>query len=162
MTSVPVMSAGIRSGVNWMRLNERLSESASVRTIRVLASPGTPCKQAVPAGEHSDQQLFDHLPLADDHLAQLVGDLAISLVEPLDSLVIRFRHRGRLGVRCSRRFIVHDIASGVIREKGRAIGAAPVSSIIRGSGHARQVALVGTLQLAKRTLRAGSGARRCR
>ena len=42
MISVPVMSAGIRSGVNWMRLNERFSARASVLIINVLASPGTP------------------------------------------------------------------------------------------------------------------------
>ena len=39
---VPVMSAGIRSTVNWMRLKLRFSASASVRTISVLPVPGTP------------------------------------------------------------------------------------------------------------------------
>ena len=42
------MSAGIKSGVNWMRLNDRFSVSARVRTINVLASPGTPCSRQCP------------------------------------------------------------------------------------------------------------------
>jgi hypothetical protein len=42
MMSVPVMSLGIRSGVNWMRLNSRPSTWAMVRTSSVLAVPGRP------------------------------------------------------------------------------------------------------------------------
>ena len=48
MTSVPVMSLGIRSGVNWMRENLRCSASATDETISVLASPGTPTSSACP------------------------------------------------------------------------------------------------------------------
>ena len=36
------MSAGIRSGVNWMRAKDMLSVRASVEIISVFASPGTP------------------------------------------------------------------------------------------------------------------------
>ena len=46
--SVPVMSEGIRSGVNWMRLKERLEISATVLTSSVLASPGTPTSSTCP------------------------------------------------------------------------------------------------------------------
>ena len=60
MTSVPVMSAGIRSGVNWMRLNCSESASASVRISSVLARPGHADEQAMAAGEQRDQQLLDH------------------------------------------------------------------------------------------------------
>ena len=50
MTSVPVTSAGIRSGVNWTRLNDSPRQSASDRTMSVLARPGTPTsKQCPPA-----------------------------------------------------------------------------------------------------------------
>ena len=45
---VPVMSAGIRSGVNWIRLKSSASELASVRTSNVLPSPGTPSSSAWP------------------------------------------------------------------------------------------------------------------
>src|SRR5262245_58430976 len=42
MTSVPMMSEGIRSGVNWMRLNLRWTACASVLISSVFARPGTP------------------------------------------------------------------------------------------------------------------------
>ncbi len=42
------MSIGIRSGVNWMRLNFSDIVSASLLTINVLARPGTPIKSAWP------------------------------------------------------------------------------------------------------------------
>src|SRR2546428_438249 len=48
MISVPVMSEGMRSGVNWMRENFRSSVCATVCTIRVLARPGTPNSRAWP------------------------------------------------------------------------------------------------------------------
>src|SRR3954469_25552632 len=45
---VPVMSAGIRSGVNWMRLKSRSSASPIVRTSIVLPRPGTPSSRTWP------------------------------------------------------------------------------------------------------------------
>ena len=75
MTSVPVMSAGIRSGVNWMRLNDRFSVRASVLIISVLARPGTPSSRQWPR-RTGDQQLLDDLVLADDHLRKLCDDFS--------------------------------------------------------------------------------------
>ena len=46
--SVPVMSPGIRSGVNWMRLKERSSVFARLEISSVLASPGTPTSRQWP------------------------------------------------------------------------------------------------------------------
>ena len=46
MTVVPMMSAGIRSGVNWMREKLSPTASASVRTSIVLPRPGTPSSSA--------------------------------------------------------------------------------------------------------------------
>ena len=43
---VPVMSAGMRSGVNWMRLESVPRTCARVRTNKVLATPGTPSMRA--------------------------------------------------------------------------------------------------------------------
>jgi hypothetical protein len=40
-TEAPVMSEGIRSGVNWTRWNRRPSSDARVRTSVVLPTPGT-------------------------------------------------------------------------------------------------------------------------
>ena len=48
MMSVPVMSEGIRSGVNWIRRYSMFSDRASVRAIKVLPSPGTPIISACP------------------------------------------------------------------------------------------------------------------
>src|SRR5262245_39758154 len=48
MRSVPVMSDGIRSGVNWMRENFSSSTRASVCTRRVFARPGTPTMRLLP------------------------------------------------------------------------------------------------------------------
>ena len=70
MMSMPVMSDGIRSGVNWMRRNSRSSVRASVRAIRVLPSPGTPSKQDVTAAEQADEHVVDDRFLADDHLGR--------------------------------------------------------------------------------------------
>ena len=39
------MSAGIRSGVNWIRLNVQSMTSAIVRTSMVLPRPGTPSRR---------------------------------------------------------------------------------------------------------------------
>ena len=53
ITSVPVMSDGIRSGVNWMRLNLRWTASASVLISSVLASPGTPRSRQWPPARNA-------------------------------------------------------------------------------------------------------------
>src|SRR4051812_3285559 len=45
---VPTRSAGTRSGVNCRRLNEPPSTSATVLTVSVLASPGTPSSSTWP------------------------------------------------------------------------------------------------------------------
>ena len=45
---MPVTSAGIRSGVNWMRLKSSPKARASVCTINVLAVPGNPVTKQWP------------------------------------------------------------------------------------------------------------------
>ena len=40
------MSEGIRSGVNWIRLYSKSSDSAKLEMRRVLANPGTPTSNA--------------------------------------------------------------------------------------------------------------------
>src|SRR5881296_3033457 len=45
---VPITSAGSRSGVNWIRENAMRRHSATVRTAKVLASPGTPSSSTCP------------------------------------------------------------------------------------------------------------------
>ena len=48
MMSVPVMSLGIRSGVNWMRENLRSSTCEIVLMRSVFAKPGTPTMRLLP------------------------------------------------------------------------------------------------------------------
>ena len=84
ITSVPVMSDGMRSGVNWMRLKFSFSTLASVEIISVLARPGTPTSRQWPAAEHRLHQQLDDRVLADDHLVQLGEHLGLGLVEVLD------------------------------------------------------------------------------
>src|SRR6059036_1507310 len=45
---VPITSAGSRSGVNWIREKAIRRHSATVRTARVLARPGTPSSRTWP------------------------------------------------------------------------------------------------------------------
>ena len=83
--SVPVMSIGIKSGVNWMRLNFSDMVSASLLTNSVLASPGTPISKACPR-EQTDRQPLDHVLLADDHPRQLLPQPVVDVAQMIDGL----------------------------------------------------------------------------
>src|ERR671920_742958 len=73
MMSVPVMSDGIRSGVNWMRLNFRSSTREGVDEQR-LRQPRHADDEAVAADEQRQEHFRDHVVLPDDQLAQLADD----------------------------------------------------------------------------------------
>ena len=66
MMSVPVMSDGIKSGVNWMRLKFRSRTSAIVRMMSVLARPGTPTIKLLPPTKSVSRICVDHRVLSDD------------------------------------------------------------------------------------------------
>ena len=85
MMSVPVMSLGIRSGVNWMRLNTRPKRLRQGAHQQRLGGAGKAGDQAVAAHEQADHHLFQHLLLADDHAAHLRHDLGLHLAEALDA-----------------------------------------------------------------------------
>ena len=87
MMSVPVISEGIRSGVNWMRLNTRPSVCAMVLTISVLAVPGQPGNQAMSADEQRGQDLIEDLILSDDHLPDLRENALARGLKPFDALL---------------------------------------------------------------------------
>ena len=82
------MSAGIRSGVNWMRLNCKRQGVGQRADHQRLGQARHAHQQAVAAGEHGDQQFFDDLLLADDHAAQLLGDESVGFVEFLNGLEV--------------------------------------------------------------------------
>ena len=55
-------------------------------------------QQAMPAGEHGHQQFLDHLLLADDHPAELLGDQSVGFAQFLYGLkVVVFGHDGTSG-----------------------------------------------------------------
>ena len=84
MISVPVMSLGIRSGVNWMRLNFRCNACASVEIGQRFGQPRHADGQAVAAGEDADQHLLDHLVLADNDLVDLADEHLAGLGDAAD------------------------------------------------------------------------------
>ena len=77
------MSAGIRSGVNWMRLKLEVEDAGERLDEQRLGQPGHAGEQAVAAGEERDQHLIDDLVLPDDDLAQLVEDPLAPRRDPL-------------------------------------------------------------------------------
>ena len=84
MTSVPVMSEGIRSGVNWTRRKVRSRVRARVRAMSVLPSPGTPNSRMCPRQSSPTSRVIEDLLLPDDHLGQLFPDSGMALAEPGD------------------------------------------------------------------------------
>ncbi len=66
----PVMSDGIRSGVNWIRRNSSPSARLSDRTSNVLAVPGRTFQEYVPAGQQRQQHFAQHGVLAEHHTLQ--------------------------------------------------------------------------------------------
>ena len=87
MILVPIMSEGMRSGVNCTRENFRFTASASVRTSMVLPKPGTPSSRTCPGGKERDQNPFDNFGLADDHAREFVADAAKLRAELFDLLL---------------------------------------------------------------------------
>ena len=59
-------SAGSRSGVNWIRLKRGPDRFGQGRDRQCFGQAGHSFEQHMPAGQQSDQQAFDHIPLADD------------------------------------------------------------------------------------------------
>src|SRR5436190_2257134 len=82
--SVPVMSAGIKSGVNWIRWNFRWKTCAIVRTSKVFASPGAPRSVCHGVGHDVD--------------AHRVGLLLRELVEVVDVFALAFPAVAEVGV----------------------------------------------------------------
>ena len=78
MMSVPVMSEGIRSGVNWMRLNIQAQSLRHGAHQQRLGRAGQSGDQAVAADEQRDHHLLEHLLLADDHAPNLPDDLRVA------------------------------------------------------------------------------------
>ena len=78
MIMLPTMSAGIRSGVNWMREYLRCRTRAECSQQSSLAEAWNAFEQDVAARQQADQNAIDHLLLADDDLS----DFGANLIEP--------------------------------------------------------------------------------
>ncbi len=81
--SVPVMSIGIKSGVNWIRLKSSDIVSATLLTSKVLAKPGTPINNACPR-EQAYREPLDHLVLPDNHPPQFAPEPRIERSQPIN------------------------------------------------------------------------------
>ncbi len=69
ITSEPVMSVGIRSGVNWMRLVSSPSTMRQRFHQLGLGQAGHADQKAMAARHQGHQGLLDHVILAEDHFA---------------------------------------------------------------------------------------------
>ena len=78
---MPVMSDGIRSGVNWMRLKATSRIWADRRDHERLGQARHADQQAMPAGEDGGEDLLDDVRLADDDAPQLLDHLSPRLRE---------------------------------------------------------------------------------
>ena len=86
---MPVMSAGIRSGVNWIAAEGAVDDVGERAHEHRLAQARDALEQHVAVGEQPDQRLPDQLPLADDDLADLGLDGAGALGERLGREAVR-------------------------------------------------------------------------
>ena len=87
MTLVPITSAGIRSGVNWMRLNFRFSACGQRADQGGLAQAGHAFEQRVAADEQAGEHAVDDLLVADDRLGDLRLHGAVVAAEVLAELL---------------------------------------------------------------------------
>ena len=74
MMLVPVMSAGIRSGVNWMRLKSRSRRVGEGADHQRLAQAGHAFEQGVAVAEQADEQALDQVVLAHHRPLDLAED----------------------------------------------------------------------------------------
>ena len=71
---VPVMSDGIRSGVNWMRLKSAETAAAQGAHEQGLGRAGDAFEQHMAVGEQPGERVLDGLVLADDGLVDFARD----------------------------------------------------------------------------------------
>ena len=95
---MPVMSAGIRSGVNWIRLNAAVDDVGDRADEHRLAEAGHALEQDVAVGQEPGQGLADERGLADDDAPDLAFDGLGAFGEGLG----REAGRGLIGARSTR------------------------------------------------------------
>ena len=80
---MPVMSDGIRSGVNWIAAERQVHGVGQGADHERLGQPRHADEQAVALGEQGDEQLLEDVLLADDDLGALGQDALGALAEPV-------------------------------------------------------------------------------
>ena len=96
---VPRMSAGIRSGVNWIREKFRFERLGQRPDEQRLAQAGHAFQQAVPADEQAGQHAVHDVVVPDDHAAELLVNGLVALRELLRPAVQSIRQE-TWGSRC--------------------------------------------------------------
>ena len=87
---VPRMSAGIRSGVNWMREKSQVERLGQRAHQQRLAQARHAFEQAMAADEQAGEHAVDDFVVPDDHAADLAANGIIALGEQLGPLLHRF------------------------------------------------------------------------
>ena len=87
-TLVPVMSEGIRSGVNWMRLKPAPMIRAMRFDHQSLRRSGHALDERVSFGEEADQDLVDDRVLADDDFLRFTADVRGDLADVLGHAIL--------------------------------------------------------------------------
>ena len=82
-----MISEGIRSGVNWMRLKLRPSVSLAALTISVLPEAGDAFDQNMAAAKQRGQQFSHDLAMADDYARDFALGARKSFAKIRDPLV---------------------------------------------------------------------------
>jgi hypothetical protein len=77
----PVTSLGSRSGVHCRRLNSSPRETARARASIVLPTPGTSSKRIWPSQSRAIKRHLHHVPFADNHPLDVVGDFVGKLLD---------------------------------------------------------------------------------
>ncbi len=104
-TFVPVMSDGMRSGVNWTRLNPTSRILRDRADHERLGQARHAHQQHVAPREDGREDLLDHLALADHHLAQLDDHLVALVAEFIEELrdAVAGRRHGLIPLPSARR-----------------------------------------------------------
>ena len=96
-TLTPMMSEGIRSGVNWIRLKRGPGHVGQGPAQQGLAGPRDAFEQGVPAGQQGDHRFFDDRFLPDQGFAQFLRDATGQARLPLpDPFKVSFSMRAKL------------------------------------------------------------------
>src|ERR1051325_6670952 len=141
--SVPVISDGMRSGVNWMRLKSRSRISASVLMSSVLARPGTPTsrqwpreKSAVRTSSMTLSWPTITLPISASMASRFAANSSIAAISlsfmAVDSIPLPSNRRLLTPARKPLQIGLRALRLLLVAERGVSVGQQPVDLRIEG------------------------------